>query len=138
MYQGSLPATSNREDFEAIFQLVDEDTGEESLPSSSVTLTNDMDYKGNRNILSWNAVAGATAYIVYRSDNGDYGYIGRSETTTFTDENIVPDLADGPQSARNPFTGSGNYPRCATFIEQRLAFGSTVNDPQCRQGCIYE
>lgn len=113
-----------------VVSAVDEDTGEESLPSSSVTLTNDMDYKGNRNILSWNAVAGATAYIVYRSDNGDYGYIGRSETTTFTDENIVPDLADGPQSARNPFTGSGNYPRCATFIEQRLAFGSTVNDPQ--------
>lgn len=28
MYQGSLPATSNREDFEVIFQLVDEDTGD--------------------------------------------------------------------------------------------------------------
>lgn len=36
MYQGSLPATSNREDFEAIFQLVDDDTGAprfDSVPS---------------------------------------------------------------------------------------------------------
>ncbi|MER9452072.1 hypothetical protein NKI93_31535, partial [Mesorhizobium sp. M0254] len=106
------------------------DTGEESLPSAALTLTNDMSYKGNRNELSWTAVAGASAYIIYRNDNGSYGYIGRSETTTFTDENIVPDLADGPQTARNPFVGAGNYPRCVTFVEQRLGLFSTLNDPQ--------
>lgn len=117
-------------DADYIVSAIDEASGEESLPSSSITLTNDMTYKGNRNSLSWGAVPGASAYIIYRSDNGAYGYIGRSETTSFTDENIVPDLADGPQSARNPFDGPGKYPRCATFIEQRLGLFSSKDDPQ--------
>ena len=38
MYQGSLPATSNREDFEAIYQLVDEDTGD-LIDLSAATMT---------------------------------------------------------------------------------------------------
>lgn len=105
-------------------------TGEESLPTAEVTVRNDMRFAGNKNILTWSAVAGASGYIVYRSDNGVFGYIGRSETTSFTDENIVPDLSDTPQSARNPFNAAGDYPRCATFIEQRLGFFSTKNDPQ--------
>ncbi|MER9628382.1 hypothetical protein [Mesorhizobium sp. M0296] len=109
---------------------VDEDTGEESLPSNELTLKNDMSFQGNRNRLSWDAVAGASAYIVYRNDNGVFGYIGRSEATTFTDENITADISDTPQTARNPFVGAGNYPRCATFIEQRLGLFSTKNEPQ--------
>lgn len=109
---------------------VSEETGEESLPSAAFVLRNDMSFAGNLNILTWTAVAGASAYIIYRKDNGVYGYIGRSETTSFTDENITADIADGPQTARNPFTGAGNYPKCSTFIEQRLAFGSTENEPQ--------
>lgn len=113
-----------------VVSAISDETGEESLPSSSIALTNDMGFKGNRNSLSWDAVAGASGYIIYRDDNGAYGYIGRSETTSFTDENIVPDLADGPQSARNPFDGPGKYPRCATFIEQRLGLFSSKDDPQ--------
>jgi hypothetical protein len=109
---------------------VAEETGEESLPSASASVNNDMKFAGNRNIITWDPVPGASAYIIYREDNGVYGYIGRSETTSFVDENITPDLADGPQQARNPFVGAGNYPRCATFVEQRLGFFSTRNDPQ--------
>lgn len=109
---------------------VSDDTGEESLPSLSCSLNNDMTIQGNRNVLTWNAVVGAGAYIVYREQNGVYGYIGRSETTTFTDENIVPDLSDTPQTAENPFSGAGKYPRCATFVEQRLAFAGSYDDPQ--------
>lgn len=113
-----------------VVSAVDEDTSEESLPSAEYTLKNDMSFKGNKNRLSWNAVAGASAYIVYRKDNGVFGYIGRAEGTTFTDENIVADISDGPQTARNPFVGAGNYPRCVTFVEQRLGLFSTENDPQ--------
>lgn len=115
---------------EYVVSAIDDATGEESLPSSSITLENDLSYKGNKNRLSWNAVSGASAYIIYKSINGAFGYIGRSEGTSFTDENIGADMSDAPQSARNPFYGAGNYPRCVTFIEQRLAFGSTRNDPQ--------
>lgn len=108
---------------------VSADTGEESLPSSSFTLRNDMSYAGNRNVLNWNAVTGASKYIVYREDNGRYGYIGTSESLTFTDENITVDLASGPQEGENPFNAAGDYPGAVGFFQQRLAFGGTENIP---------
>jgi hypothetical protein len=113
-----------------VVSAVNDDTGEESLPSAPVGVMNDMLYKGNRNTLTWNAVAGAGRYIIYREDNGLYGYIGTSEDLTFLDENITSDVSDGPQTARNPFVGVGNYPRAVTFIEQRLGFFGSANDPQ--------
>lgn len=45
MYQGSLPATSNREDFEAIFQLVDDDTGD-LIDLTSATIQFDISEPG--------------------------------------------------------------------------------------------
>lgn len=105
-------------------------SGEESLPSGSGSVTNDLSIAGGRNRISWSAVAGAARYIVYKEDNGVYGYIGGTEATQFDDENITADLADTPQTEYNPFTGAGNYPRCSTFIDQRLAFGSSLNNPQ--------
>lgn len=110
---------------------VNDETGEESLPSpQSNGAFNDLGLKGNYNTITWSPVAGASRYIVYKEDNGIYGYIGGTEATTFRDENIVPDLNDTPQSGHNPFSGTGNYPRCVTFIEQRLGFASTKNEPQ--------
>src|SRR6185312_13082142 len=47
----------------------------------------------------------------------------------FDDENITADLAQAPQEANNPFAGAGDYPRCVTFFEQRLAFGGSENNP---------
>lgn len=109
---------------------VSEDSGEESLPSALATITNDLSVAGNKNKVVWAAVAGADRYIIYKEDNGVYGYIGGTSGLDFEDENIVADLADTPQTARNPFSGAGNYPRCATFVEQRLGFASSNNDPQ--------
>lgn len=106
------------------------DSGEESLPSPAVGTINDLSLDGNRNSIALTAVTGAVRYIVYKEDNGVYGYIGGTEGLTFIDDNITADTSDTPQTARNPFSGSGNYPRCATFIEQRLAFASTNNEPQ--------
>lgn len=106
------------------------ESGEESLPSVSGSVSNDLTNAAHYNDILWPAVAGADRYIVYKEDNGVYGYIGGTSGLTFRDDNIVADLADTPQTARNPFVGAGNYPRCATFIEQRLGFASTNNDPQ--------
>jgi hypothetical protein len=78
-----------------------------------------------KNAISRQAVAEASRYIVYKLDNGAYGYIGGTSGLSFIDDNITADLADTPQTARNPFSGAGNYPRCATFAEQRLCFGGT-------------
>lgn len=104
--------------------------GEESLPSAAVAVDNDLTVVDARNRITWDAVTGAERYIVYKQEAGAYGYIGGTTGTGFNDNNIVPDLADGPQIARNPFSGSGKRPRCVTFIEQRLAFASTKNEPQ--------
>lgn len=105
-------------------------SGEESLPSGSGSTTNDLSIAGNKNTISWSAVSGAARYIVYKEDNGVYGFIGGTSGTSFTDENITADLADGPQTGYNPFVGAGNYPRCSTFVDQRLAFASSLNNPQ--------
>lgn len=113
-----------------VVSAISEATGEESLPSAEATVENDMTFQGNKNRLQWNAVTGAEAYNIYRDDNGVYGFIGRSENTSFVDENITADLADGPQTAYNPFSGAGNYPACSTFVDQRLAFASSLNNPQ--------
>ena len=109
---------------------ISDDSGEESLPSAIATVLNNLTIAGNRNTVSWSAVGGASRYIVYKEDNGVYGYVGGTSGLAFVDENITPDLSDTPQTARNPFVGAGNYPRCVTFIEQRLAFASTLLDPQ--------
>lgn len=116
-------------------------SGEESLPSASGSVTNDLSIDGGKNRITWTAVTGADRYIVYKEDNGLYGYIGGTEGLSFDDENIVADLADTPQIGRNPFDGPGKYPRCSTFIEQRLAFASTEDDPQAvwmSQSASYE
>lgn len=109
---------------------VDDESGEESLPSTQATCTNNLAVAGNKNTITWSSVTGASRYIVYKDDNGVFGYIGGTEGLSFVDENIVADTADTPQTARNPFSGTGNYPRAVTFIEQRLGFASTINEPQ--------
>ena len=120
---------------------VADESGEESLPSAIASVNNNLTVAGNKNRITWGAVAGAARYIVYKEDNGVYGYIGGTSGLSFDDENIVADLADTPQTARNPFSGAGNYPRCVAFVEQRLGFGSTNNDPQAvwlSQSASYE
>lgn len=104
--------------------------GEESLPSGEAQCFNDLLVAGNYNTITWTGVSGAARYVVYKFDSGTFGYIGSSDGTSLIDENITADLADTPQKGENPFVGAGNYPRCSSFIEQRLAFASTANDPQ--------
>lgn len=108
---------------------ISEESGEESLPSAEDTITNDLSIAGNKNQITWSAVTGAARYVVYKDDNGVFGYIGGTTGLSFVDENITSDLSDTPQQGRNPFTGTGNYPGCGTFFEQRLFLASTDNNP---------
>jgi hypothetical protein len=105
-------------------------TSEESLPSGIAYTGNDLLIAGQANVISWSSVAGADRYSVYKEDNGVYGFIGGTTGTSFTDENITADTSDGPQAGYNPFVGAGNYPACSTFVDQRLAFASSLNNPQ--------
>ena len=107
--------------------------GEESLPSSAITVSADTsgDWElGKRVKLDWDVVAGADYYKVYKNPRGYYGYIGTAESNTFRDDNIQPAVDSGPQSAYNPFTGTGNYPGVAGIFEQRLILGRSDTAPQ--------
>lgn len=107
-----------------------EETGQESRASSSVTLSNDLALKRNYNTVTWSSVSGATTYRVYKAENSQlYGYIGTTDQLTFRDDNIGPDLSEGPPIGDNPFAGAGDYPGTITFHEQRSFWGHTINRP---------
>lgn len=112
-----------------VVSVVSADTGEESLQSLSSTIQNDLSIVNSVNRVVWNAVTGAARYIVYKVENGVFGYIGGTTALLFDDENITADLSDTPQQARNPFSGEGNYPGVGTFFEQRLVLASTDLNP---------
>lgn len=85
---------------------------------------------GAPHVVSWTAPAGGVLeYDVFRAVNGRYGYIGTSSITTFNDTGITPDLNDTPPSERNPFLGDDDKPSAVTYIQQRLVFANTRNDP---------
>jgi hypothetical protein len=108
----------------------DEITGQESRPSNVITLTNDLGLKRNYNTISWTAVAGATGYRIYKSENTQsYGNIGTTDAISFRDDNIGPDLSSGPPVGDNPFEADGDRPSTITFHEQRSWWGRTRNRP---------
>ncbi len=108
-----------------------DETGEESLATSGTTSTGHATPdSANFNRITFADVTDADRFNVYRLENGLYGYVGTTETLTFDDEGITPDLSDSPPNSRNPFSGAGDYPSCVTYYEQRLAFAGSSNNPQ--------
>lgn len=109
--------------------VVDE-TGQESRVSAAASATNDLSLKRNYNTVTWDAVAGANRYRLYKSDNTqDFGYIGTTDALSFVDDNIGAALDQGPPVGDNPFDGRGNYPSTVTLFEQRLMLARTKNAP---------
>jgi hypothetical protein len=109
---------------------VDDDTGHESRASAAVSATNDLGLKKNYNTITWAAVTGAEHYRIYKSEvTSDFGYIGSTDQLSFTDNNIGPDLSDGPPNPQNPFPTSNDYPSTVAFYQQRLGWARTDNHP---------
>lgn len=104
--------------------------GEESLPTDPVTVSQDLNYRGNTVELEWDAVTGAIQYCVYKGTNGIFGLIGTPPAPAFTDANISPDYSDSPPEHNNPFVGTNNQPRVSEFHEQRRIFAGTRDRPQ--------
>lgn len=110
---------------------INPETGEESLPSGVASVgSQDLTLAGAFNTITWSAVTDAGLYRIYKEFNGLFGYIGQTDGLTFDDQNITPNTVNLPQTGRNPFDTSDDYPATAAFIEQRLAFAATVNNPQ--------
>ena len=102
--------------------------GEESVPCSGVA-------GGRGDTFTWTAVSGADHYEFYEEHNGIFYWIGSAGTNAFT----IPSSPDvdyetTPPIATNPFNGSGNYPGCGAFFEQRLVRARTNNKPQTLSG----
>ncbi len=83
---------------------IDDDTKEESLPSTSNNATNDLSVTGNKNDCTWTLVTGASKYNVYCDDNasGIFGFIGQASTNNFEDNFITPDYNKTPPETRSP------------------------------------
>jgi hypothetical protein len=103
---------------------------EESLPVTSNAITVFASVLSGS--VTWPAVVGATYYNIYKDNAGAgiYGFIGRSSTVSFTDNNITPVKTDTPPTGTDPFVGAGNFPRAVGYFQQRLAYASTDNKPQ--------
>ena len=109
---------------------VSEETAEESsVVSTNTTSGNATLSDTNFNRIAFSAASGAGSYNIYKEDNGLYGFIGATETTTFDDKNIAADLDDTAPKARNPFDSSSNYPGAIGLHEQRSVWGNTTTDP---------
>ena len=123
---------SNTRNYQYLVTAVEAESNEESKRSAVVTV------KAHREAnwltteymtITWDAVAGAAEYNIYRSVNGIFGYIGTAEGTTFTDDNIEPDLSSSAPITKNPFANNNN-PTCSAYFQQRKLYGNSYNNPQ--------
>jgi hypothetical protein len=79
------------------------------------------------NTITWNAAADAETYNIYRADeSGLYGFIGRTDGLTFTDDFIEADTGDTAPLAANPFEeGPGFWPSTTGFFQQRQIYANS-------------
>jgi hypothetical protein len=105
---------------------VNDDSGEESLQSATVSSTTQT------STITWTDATGATKYNVYKKKNGIFGFIGQGGlgATGFTDATITPDVSDTPPGSRNPFSASDLYPGCSTYHDGRQFYARSNTYPQ--------
>ena len=79
------------------------------------------------NTITWSAAADADTYNIYRADAaGLFGFVGRTDSLTFTDDFIEVDLGDTAPLASNPFEeGSGFWPSVTGFFQQRQIYANS-------------
>ncbi|WP_019646199.1 hypothetical protein [Novispirillum itersonii] len=124
----ATPINSGSEQYSYAVTAVNADDAEES-PPAYVGLSSAASAAW-KNQINWVAAPGADTYNIYRQKAGTYGFVGRSKTTGFVDDNIAPDLGDGPPNPRNPFVGAGNYPQAVAYYQQRRVFAGSAAKPQ--------
>lgn len=106
------------------------DNVSQSVLSATDSAVDNLDVPGSYNVITWDPVADASAYYVFKQKNGLWGFIGQAVGTTFTDNNIAPDFSITPVNLDDPFSGADNYPAAVGYIEQRRCFAGTNNAPQ--------
>lgn len=115
--------------------------GEESLASAAIVVASaplDPTHATPKtNALTWDPVAGAEAYNIYKwgpiptgqPEATLYGYIGQQTAEEFTDTNIAPDYARVPPEFRDPFEDD-KFPSVVTYYQQRRWYGGSDAEPE--------
>lgn len=114
---------------------VDSTTGEESVASPAATVeNNNIAINAGSNTITWNAVAGAGSYNIYKATpaymagvpvGSLFGYMGTALGSSITDSNITADFTKVPPTHQDPFargsivgvavvTGGSGYTQGAT------------------------
>lgn len=102
--------------------------GQESVPSPSGSGINDLNLKGDHNVITWPIVPGIRTYKVYEHRSGMYGYLGTvRDGLAFKDDNILANFADGPPQHYDPF--ETETPDVVGFHESRLWAGRFITRP---------
>ena len=114
------------------FQLLNEDstgfTAWSSAGTVAATFVKHTDDKDTT--ITWNAVAGASRYRIFKLNQGIFGFIGSTEALSFLDDDAaVEDLDDTPPRLATPFSGADNRPSSVGFHQQRRLFGGSNNNP---------
>lgn len=78
----------------------------------------------------WVEEPAAQEYNIYLEVNGVAGFIGVAVGNKFINDGILPDTIDTPPTARNPFSGAGNFPSTVSYFQQRIVFANTDNNPE--------
>ncbi len=103
------------------------DENESQASAKSPILKNDLTLSGNTNVLTWDAVTGATRYNVFKLRSGLASYIGETTELSFTDDYIETNGAITPPLIRNPFEF---YPTAVAYFGQRKVYGGGYKSPQ--------
>ena len=129
VYHGSTSA--NVTTYFYVVCSVDSTTKEESSRSVIASVTGHMEAYWTTSeyiTISWTPVENALEYNIYRSVNGIFGYVGTSNTTSFVDNNIEPDLSSCAPVHTNPFEEQN--PGCVCYYQQRKIYASSNSSPQ--------
>ena len=105
------------------------DQFEESEASVS-TGTTSVPSIGTPVVVSWTVDSGASSYNVYKKSNGVYGFIGNTTYAFFRDTGITPSTTEAPPKKLDFFLDADDYPSSVGYVQQRLTFANTNNDPE--------
>lgn len=99
--------TSVKYTYEYVITAIGSDGISESPASASASVGGNLFETGAKVSISWAPVAGAVRYHVYKMQGGLYGYIGKTSSTSLTDDNISADLSTTPPTYDDAFVVNG-------------------------------
>lgn len=98
--------------------------GRESAPSNIVTFSNVLAVPGASNLLTWDPVAGASRYRLYKRKGSLFGFLAETELTSFKDDNVDADLKITLPQQDTSLSGT-DYPGAVGRFDQRQIFAAT-------------